>query len=90
MSDIMFRPGLAYVGTATADSGRKKIFQIVSRSGRTVSLMHVKNVVREMADDCDGTEVVKIKDSDGFDYFLSARAPVDIDTAFSVVRMCQA
>ena len=34
-------------------------------------------------------EIVKVRDSDGFDYILSARVGVDVDEAFNVVRMCQ-
>ena len=90
MSDVRFEKGSAYVGTATLDNKRQKVFQVVGRRGNLVSFSHVRDVRRELAEDCDGTEIVRIKDADGFDYFLSAQVEVDVDRAFSVVQMCQA
>ena len=90
MSDVRFERGAAYVGTATLDSKRQKVFSCVARRGNVVSFSHVSDVRQELADDCDGTEIVRIKDADGFDYFLSAQVSVDIDRAFRVVKMCQA
>lgn len=90
MSDIRFEEGSAYVGTATLDNKRQKVFSVVARRGNLVSFSHVRDVRRELTYDCDGTEIVKIKDADGFDYFLSAQVEVNIDKAFSVVQMCQA
>lgn len=90
MSDICFERGSAYIGTATLDNKRQKVFEVVARRGNLVSFSHVRDVRRELTEDCDGTEIVKIKDVDGFDYFLSARVEVNIDKAFSVVQMCQA
>lgn len=90
MSDIRFERGSAYIGTATLDNKRQKVFQVVARRGNVVSFSHVRDVRRELAEDCDGTEIVRIKDADGFDYFLSAQVEVNVDKAFSVVQMCQA
>ena len=90
MSDIRFERGSAYVGTATLDHRRQKVFSVVARCGNVVSFAHVRDVRRELTEDCDGTEIIKIKDADGFDYFLSAQVEVNIDKAFSVVQMCQA
>lgn len=90
MSDVRFKTGSAYIGTASIDHRRQKVFSVVARRGGVVSFVSVKDVRRELTEDCDGTEIVKIKDADGFDYFLSARVEVDIDQAFNVVRMCQA
>lgn len=87
--DTRFGVGRAYVGTATIDHKRKKVFQVVARRGSVVSVMHVKGVKRELADVCDGTEIARIKDDDGFDYFLSASVSVDIDAAFAAVEMCR-
>ena len=84
-----FGVGQSYVGTATVDRRRKKVFQIVGRRGSVVSVMLVRGVLRELADSCDGTEFVKIKDADGFDYFVSANVPVDVDAAHAVVEMCR-
>jgi hypothetical protein len=89
MMDIMFRPGSAYIGTATLDNKRQKVFLAVARRGNIVSFSHVCDVRRELTDYCDGTEIVKVRDADGFDYFLSARIEADIDRAFDIVRMCQ-
>lgn len=88
MTDVKFGVGRSYVGTATVDHNRKKVFQVVARRGSVVSVMNVKNVRRELADVCEGTEIARIKDADGFDYFLSANVPVDVDAAFAVVGMC--
>ena len=88
MSDVRFKTGSAYIGTASIDHRRQKVFSVVARRGGVVSF--VKDVRRELVDGCDGTEIVRIKDADGLDYFLSARVEVDIDQAFNVVRMCQA
>jgi len=85
-----FCRGAAYIGTSTVDRKRQKVFSVVARRGDVVSFSHVSGVQREMVEECDGTEIVKIKDADGFDYFLSAQVEVDIDKAFNVVRMCQA
>lgn len=90
MSDVRFEKGSAYVGTATLDNKRQKVFQVVGRRGNVVSFSNVRDVRRELAEDCDGTEIVRLKDADGFDYFLSAQVEVDVDRAFSVVQMCQA
>jgi len=90
MSGTVFRKGESYVGTATVDSHRQKVFTVVGRRGDLVSFAESKNVRRELTDECDGNEIVKIQDADGFDYFLSARVAVDIDGAFNVVKMCQA
>lgn len=90
MSDIRFEKGLAYIGTATFDRRRQKVFSVVARRGNVVSFSHVCDVRRELAEDCDGTEIVRIKCADGFDYFLSAQVEVNIDKAFSTVQMCQA
>ena len=85
-----FCKGAAYIGTSTLDHRRQKVFMVVARRGDVVSFSHVTNVVRELVEECDGTEIVKIKDADGFDYFLSAQVEVDVDKAFNVVKMCQA
>lgn len=90
MSDFRFERGQAYVGTSTIDRRRQKIFVVASRQEEVVTFSHVKNVKREIVDDLDGTEIVKIKDDDGFDYFMSAREPVDIDEAFHIVGLCKA
>ena len=90
MSDVRFERGSAYVGTATLDNKRQKVFSVVARRGNIVSFSHVSDVRRGLADGCEGAEFVKIKDADGFDYFLSARVVADIDQAFDIVRMCQA
>lgn len=90
MSDIRFEKGSAYIGTSTIDNRRQKVFQVVARRGNLVSFAHVRNVRSELTDDCDGTEIVRIKDADGFDYFLSAQVDVNVGQAFSVVKMCQA
>ena len=87
--DEKFGVGRAYVGTATVDHKRKKVFQVVGRRGGVVSVMHVTGVRRELADVCDGVEIATIKDDDGLDYFMSARVPVDVDAAFDVVEMCK-
>lgn len=84
-----FGIGRSYIGTATIDHNRKKVFQVVGRRGSVVSIMRVMGVRRELADVCGGTEITKIKDDDGFDYFLSANVPVDVDAAFDVVGMCR-
>jgi len=90
MSEACFHKGVSYVGTATIDHRRQKVFTVVARCGDVVSFSRVNDVRRELVDGCDGTEIVKIKDADGLDYFLSARVEADIDQAFNVVRMCQA
>ena len=89
MSDVRFNVGAAYVGTASLDHKHQKAFVVVARRGDVVSFAHVHDVRREMVEDCDSTEIVRIKDADGFEYFLSAQAMVDIERAFDVVRMCQ-
>ena len=90
MSDGCFCKGGAYIGTSTIDHKRQKVFSVVARRGDVVSFSHVSGVQREMVEECDGTEIAKIKDADGFDYFLSAQVEVNIDQAFNIVRMCQA
>lgn len=90
MSKVCFEKGSAYVGTATLDNKRQKVFLVVARRGNLVSFSHVRDVRRELVDGCYGAEIVKIKDEDGFDYFLSARVEADIDQAFNIVKMCQA
>ena len=87
--DFVFEKGQAYIGTSTLDRHRQKIFVVTARRGDTVSFSHVRRVIRERVDDCDGTEIVKLKDQDGFDYFASARVPVDIDEAFRIVGLCK-
>lgn len=87
--DFRFERGLAYVGTATGDRSRKKIFVVTDRRGGTVSFSHVHKVCREQVDDCFGTEVARIRDRDGLDYFASARIPVDVDEAFRIVELCE-
>lgn len=87
---VAFKKGAAYVGVATLDNKRQKVFCVVGRRGDQISFAHVKDVQRETAEECDGVETAKIKSADGFDYFLSSRVEVDIDGAFQVVRMCQA
>lgn len=89
MSAASFKEGSAYIGTATIDHRRQKIFSVIARRGSVVSVAHIKDVRRETVESCDGAEIVKVRDSDGFDYILSARVGVDIDEAFNVVRMCQ-
>lgn len=89
MSDGCFHKGAAYVGTATFDRKIQKVFAVVARRGDVVSFAHVSNVRRELVEECDGTEIARVKDADGFDYFLSAQVEVDIDRAFDVVKMCQ-
>ena len=90
MRDGCFCRGAAYIGTSTLDHKRQKVFVVVARHGDVVSFSHVNDVRRELVDECDGTEIARIKDADGFDYFLSAQVGVNIDQAFNVVRMCQA
>lgn len=91
MSGAVFRKGASYIGTATLDHRRQKMFTVIGRDARgVVSFAHVNDVRREMADVCGETEIVKIKDSDGFDYFLSARVVADIDAAYNIVKLCQA
>lgn len=89
MSDFRFEMGRSYVGTSTVDRRRQKVFAVVGRSGESVSFSHVKNVRSESVDDCGGTEIVKIRDVDGFEYFMSARAQVDIAGAFHAVGLCK-
>lgn len=91
MINTRFDVGLAYVGTATIDRSRKKVFQVVGRSanGLRVCVQPVKAVKRVTANVCDGNEIAKVRDDDGFDYFLSARVSVDVDAAFDVVGMCR-
>lgn len=89
MTRGIFEPGVAYIGTAMIDKDRKKVFQVVARRGRTVSIVNVKGVVRELVDCCDGTEFCRIQDADGFDYLASASVPVDIDEAHNIVNMCK-
>ena len=84
-----FEKGEAYWGTATIDSKRKKVYVVTARHGRRVSFAHVNNVRREMADSIDGVEIVKVRDVDGLDYFLSARVPVDIDAALEIAEACR-
>ena len=90
MSDFRFEMGRSYVGTSTVDRRRQKVFAVVGRSGESVSFSHVKQVKREAIEECDGTEIVRLKGGDGFDYFMSARVPIDIDEAFHVVDLCKA
>lgn len=87
--DFRFECGLAYVGTATSDRARQKVFVVTARRGDSVSFSHVHKVCRERVDDCAGTEIVRIRDRDGLDYFASARVPVDIDEAFRIVELCK-
>ena len=86
---VCFAPGESYVGTATLDHQRQKVFAVVARRGDVVSFAHVSNVRMELVEMCDGTEIVKVKDADGFNYFLSAKADVDVDRDFAIVRMCK-
>ena len=88
MSDGCFHKGAAYVGTATFDHKIQKVFAVVARRGDVVSFAHVGSVRREVVEDFDGTEIAKVRDADGFDYFLSAQVEADIDRAFNIVRMC--
>mgnify|MGYP003307811941 CR=1 FL=1 len=90
MSDYRFEKGSAYVGTSTVDRRRQKIFAVAGRQCEVVSFSCVKDVKRVTVDDCDGTEIVKLRDSDGHEYFMSARARADIDEAFRVVGLCKA
>ena len=90
MSVFTFQKGQSYVGTSTVDRHRQKVFVVAGRRGEVVSFSHVKNVKREAVNDCDGTEIVRLRDDDGFDYFMSARVPIDIDEAFHVVDLCKA
>lgn len=90
MSNIEFERGQAYWGTSTLEQTQKKIFVVTCRHGRRVSFSHVNNVVRTYPDLLDEVEVAKVKDSDGHDYILSARVPVDIDHALEVARACNA
>ena len=90
MSDFRFTKGQAYVGTSTTDRRIQKVFVVAGRRGEVVSFSHVKKVKREAIEDCDGTEIVRLRDDDGFDYFMSARVPIDIDEAFHVVYLCKA
>lgn len=87
--DYQFQKGQAYIGTATIDNRRQKVFVVAGRTGDQVSFAHVKDVKRERVDWCQETEVVKIKDDDGFDYFMSARVPCDVDESFHVVGLCR-
>ncbi len=87
--DFVFEKGSAYIGTATIDKSRQKIFVVTARRGDEVSFSHVSKIRRERIDDCAGTEVARIRDADGFDYFTSARIPVDIDEAFRIVGLCK-
>lgn len=90
MSDAVFQKGEAYIGTATIDRTRQKVFNVIARQGDVVSFAPVKGVRREVVEDCGGTEIVKIKDDDGFDYVLSARVSADIERSFNVVKLCRA
>ena len=89
MSEAAFRTGSAYIGTSTISRKRQKVFLIVGRRDSLISVAHVHDVQREFVETCDGTEYVKVKDPDGYDYFISAQVGVDIDEAFNVVRMCR-
>lgn len=90
MSDAVFQKGEAYIGTSTIDRSRQKIFQVIARRGNIVSFAPALGVRRELVEECGGTEIVKIKDDDGFDYVLSARVNADIEEAFNIVKMCRA
>lgn len=87
--DFRFEKGQAYVGTATIDHTRQKVFVVSARRGDDISFAHVNKVCRERVGLCDGTEIARIKDADGFDYFASARVPVDVDMAFRIVGLCK-
>ena len=90
MSDFRFEKGKAYVGTSTIDRHIQKVFVVAGRRGEVVTFSHVTNVKRETIEDCQGTEIVKLRDDDGHDYFMSARVAVDVDEAFHVVGLCKA
>lgn len=90
MSDAVFQKGEAYIGTATIDRTRQKVFNVIARRGNVVSFAPVKGISRELVEECGGTEIVKIKDDDGFDYVLSARVSANIDEAFNLVKICRA
>lgn len=84
-----FEKGQAYIGTSTLDRRRQKVFVVVGRSGLTLSLTTVGRVYREQVESVFGTETVRVRDADGFDYFASARLPVDIAEAFRIVALCE-
>lgn len=90
MSRVKFREGASYVGTATLDRKRQKVFSVVARRGDVVAFSPVRDVKRERVEECCDTEIVRVKDADGFDYLISAQVEVDVDRAFDVVQMCQA
>lgn len=90
MSDAVFQKGEAYIGTATIDRTRQKVFNVIARQGDVVSFAPVKGISREMVEDCCGTEIARIKDDDGFDYVISARVNADVANAFKIVKMCRA
>lgn len=75
MSDFRFEKGRGYVGTSTTIPRLQKVFVVSDRWGKVVSFSRVGKVKREAVDDCNGTEIVKLKDDDGGDYFMSARVP---------------
>lgn len=83
-----FQKGEAYIGTATIDKSRQKVFQVIQRHGDEVSFAPCCGVRREIVEECGGTEVAKIRHDDGFDYVLSARVAADVDGAFKIVKMC--
>ena len=83
-----FEVGKAYVGTATVDREHQKVFVVLARCGRRVSLAEVKGVHREKVVVVGDREFVTIKSADGFDYGVAASVAVDIDAAFNVVGMC--
>lgn len=87
--DFTFVKGEAYWGTTTYDNSQKKIFVVTARRGRRVSFAHVNDVRREIAEDCGGTEIARIRDADGHDYILSSRATVDIDEALEIAAACR-
>lgn len=90
MSGARFERGSSYIGTATLDNKRQRVFSVVGRRGDVVSFERVRDVKNERVECYDGTEVAAVKDADGFDYVLSARVPVDVGRSFEIVEKCQA
>ena len=46
MSRVKFREGASYVGTATLDRKRQKVFSVVARRGDVVAFSPVRDVKR--------------------------------------------
>jgi hypothetical protein len=89
MSDVVkFAEGGAYIGTSVLDAKRKKVFQAISRKRDEVRFGRVADVVTGVVRAFDDVETASVKDPDGHDYFMSARAAVDVGEAFEVVEMC--